>query len=124
MRGSASFNANFRTIQRDIDDLVVKETEKVANAVWTEAVRISPIWTGAYVNSWLVSYGSPTFVYADSYKRSGGGSRPSSPAVAGQPYQLAYVTNGAPYATLVEFGGPKNTAHLVAERASRVIPWL
>ncbi|MCA1800053.1 MAG: hypothetical protein LC687_05445 [Actinobacteria bacterium] len=123
MHAKAIFDVDIEEIMDNIDSRVGKETAALSEVVWEAAVDYSPVWTGAYQASWLISFGSPEFMFASEYKIAGTGPTPQRPyfAFGRDDYEVAYVTNGAPYAEFVEFGGPHNQAHYVATRAAKVI---
>jgi len=121
---SVSSDIDADSIMSSVDKLVATRTETIANELWAAAVEFSPVWTGFYRSMWNLSVGSPVFKdhekrwsMPNSYMRPS----PITVAVAAGSYQSVYLTNGAPYAVDVEYGGPTNVAHYVAERAIRSI---
>lgn len=121
---SVSSDIDVDSIMQGIDVAVAARTEAVAHQLWAKAVEFSPVWTGFYRSMWNLSVGSPQFIdkekrwsMPNSYMRPS----PITVAVRVGSYEPVYLTNSAPYAEDVEFGGPINVAHYVAERAMRSI---
>jgi len=85
---------------------VYELTRSRALAIFDYAVKISPVDSGAYRQSWNISEGSPVFFYAGkSSDLLGVLPPPSAPTnLSTKFYRKFFVTNGAPYAMRIEHG--------------------
>lgn len=115
----ASFNPEISDLNKFIDKTLSKEKAELAIRVWGKAVDLSPVYSGSYRASWQISIGALSFKYNNSGSERNSVPRPTVPSItlAGKAFDKVFVTNGAPYSYLVEFGGPSNPAHHVARRA-------
>ena len=115
----ASFNPKIDDTKDFIDKAINSEKGHLAVKIWRKAVDLSPVYTGSYRASWTISIGSLSFMYNNSGSTPNSVPSPTAPifTVAGEAMDKVFVTNGAPYSHLVEYGGPNNPAHHVAFRA-------
>jgi hypothetical protein len=115
----ASVDSDIAGIKRFMDKALATEKGKLAIQIWEKAVDLSPVYSGSYRASWQISIGALSFKYDNSSRQPNSIPRPSIPSItlAGKAMDKVYVSNGAPYSFLVEYGGPKNPAHHVAYRA-------
>ena len=89
----------------DLEAKAVSQLKRFVGAIFDGVVKRSPVYTGSFRASWLVSFGTPsynevngtnsliplappTFVWPDNYRLG----------------QSIYVTNGQPYAQRLEYG--------------------
>lgn len=117
----AAFDPDIRDTNRFIDRVLSTEKGQLALKVWDKAVDLSPVYSGRYRDSWQISIGSLSFRFNNSSTTPGSIPRPTAPSItiAGKAMDKVFVSNGAPYSYLVEYGGPRNPAHHVAYRAVR-----
>ncbi len=115
----ASFNPKIADLNDFIDKAIATEKGRLAVKVWQKAVDLSPVYSGSYRASWQISIGALSFKYNNSGSAKNSVPAPTAPSitVAGKAMDKVFVSNGAPYSFLVEYGGPMNPAHHVAYRA-------
>lgn len=113
---------NLQELTIEIDDFIGQETFQLAKLVYKNAVSLSPVMSGAYAASWAISSGSDSYMYRYDLKPKGKPEHYQNSSFIGlgsKPNRLEtlYVTNGAPYAHALEYGGPNNMPRAVAQRA-------
>jgi hypothetical protein len=115
----ASFDTKIGDLNRFIDKALAQEKGQLAVKIWNKAVDFSPVYSGSYRASWQISIGALSFKYDNSSNSPGSVPSPTVPSItlAGRAMDKIFVSNGAPYSYLVEYGGPTNPAHHVAHRA-------
>jgi len=115
----ASFDPDVRATNRFLERALVTEKGELALKVWQKAVDISPVFSGRYRDSWQISVGELSFRFNNSSQAANSIPKPTKPSitVAGTAMDKIFVSNGAPYSYLVEYGGILNRAHHVAYRA-------
>lgn len=85
---------------------VYKKTRDSAIALFNNCVALSPVDSGAYRASWLISEGEPEFKWVGRQPRNATELPPPSapPHLSTKFYRSFFVTNGAPYAMKLEYG--------------------
>jgi hypothetical protein len=115
---------NVDRARKDLESFVASQVNDLAVRSWQLAVDLSPVWTGSYRNAWTVSHSSPRYRYKRlSREFNPNAPKPSKPRIqlGRKPFKRVYLTNGSPYAELVEFGGPNNPAHYVLQRVMEAV---
>lgn len=84
-------------------------TEERAREVMRQAIHFSPVDSGAYRASWVLSVGKPSYNWVGRHRHLSGKGTPLSPPsipyrLTSQEFAKYYVTNGAPYAYRLEQG--------------------
>ncbi|MFZ1704748.1 MAG: hypothetical protein WAT79_10415 [Saprospiraceae bacterium] len=75
---------------------------KLAVQVFDEAVKRSPVFSGSYKASWNISKDGPDYIYNDIHNAPF--SRSASRSSEYKNFKRLYVTNGAPYGVMLEYG--------------------
>ena len=90
--------------KKTVDSLVYELTKKRATEIFNLCVALSPIDTGAYRASWSVSENAPLNNYVGRQRRGSVLPPPSMPKISSLFYRKLYISNGSPYASLIEAG--------------------
>lgn len=93
---------------KDLEDLAEEEVKKLAGTIFRTAVKLSPVYSGAFRASWRVAFNEPRLDVTN-------GRDPSNPirgAAFRWPsgFKLGYsvvISNNQPYAELLEYGYSK-----------------
>jgi hypothetical protein len=103
-----SYSVKLRKIREKIGTTVKQRTVKIANAVYKDVVINTPVLTGQLRASWNLSHTVPNYSTVDS------GGEEGSPIPISFKYlrrvpenPVIYLTNGKPYAQLIEEGSSK-----------------
>lgn len=90
-----------------IGAMVYHATRQISIDVFNYAVRLSPVDTGAFRASWTINEGSPVYHFVGRQPKGTVLPPPSAniAAISTKFYRKIYVTNGAPYASLIEHSG-------------------
>lgn len=107
----------------DLENLLVKKVEQYIGIIFRTAVKLSPVYTGAFRASWRVSLNAPRSDVSEGYEPE----NPRQGAVFEWPstFKLGdavIVSNNQPYAELIEFGrlseqAPSGVLRLAIARA-------
>lgn len=104
MKRGVYWDWNLLDYKRTVDALVYDLTRKSALKVFDLCVDLSPVFTGGYRASWTVTEGYPANYYVGRQIPGNVLPKPSRPILATQFYRKFYVSNGSPYASLIENG--------------------
>lgn len=101
------FTFDSRGLKARIGNLVKKEAVGFAQKVVNKLIQDSPVFTGNFRASWVVTEGAPIY-----YAASGGSEESPLPAprirvTASSHFPALYITNGQPYAKRLEEGWSK-----------------
>lgn len=104
MKRGVYWDWNLLDYKRTVDALVYDLTRNKALEVFDLCVELSPVRTGGYRASWRISEGYPANYYVGRQPEGTHLPPPSRPILATQFYRKFYVSNGSPYAALIEQG--------------------
>ncbi len=92
--------------KKSLDDLAESQVKEIAGAIFRAAVKLSPVYSGAFRASWRVSFDVPRTDVTNGYG-------PESP-IRGAAFRwpsgfklgtTVIISNNQPYAELIEFYG-------------------
>lgn len=100
-----------RGLRARVGGQVKKEVEKITQQLVNDIIENSPVFTGNFRASWLVTEGRPVY-FAET---KGSVVKPLSPPVikvqARSDFPAFYITNGQPYAKRLEDGWSNQAPH-------------
>lgn len=105
MKRGIYWDKNPLEYKNTVDALVYDLTKKKALQVYELCVQLSPVLTGGYRASWRLTEGTPENFYVGRQPLGMVLPPPSPPTkLSNLFYRKFYVSNGAPYAPLIENG--------------------
>lgn len=107
--------------KQTVDALVYDLTRKKALEVFNLCVQISPIFTGGYRASWRISEGGPANYYVGRQIPGTVLPPPSQPTLSTLFYRPFYVSNGSPYAALIEKGWSNQAPNGVMRVVTKIV---
>lgn len=81
-----------------------KLTMDLAKKIFDGVVARTPVLSGSARASWVVSAGSPVFIFRDHRDVNNPLPPPAFTLMSIPPYQRVYIANGAPYILDLEYG--------------------
>lgn len=104
----ASFRVNFKQIRDKIGESVQVKAERLTQQLVDSFIRDSPVRSGAFRASWNVSEGTPIFVTFGRVRNPVNTiSAPTFKVKARSKFPVFFITNGQPYAQVLEYGSSK-----------------
>ncbi len=105
---SVSVKSSGWPTQKSLEDLAEEEVKQLAGTIFRSAVKLSPVYTGAFRASWRVAFDVPR----DDVTAGGSPENPRRGAAFHWPsgFKLGatvIISNNQPYAELLEYGWSK-----------------
>lgn len=104
MKRGVYWDWDLNNYKRTVDALVYDLTRNKAIEVFDLCVQLSPVFTGGYRASWRISENAPANYYVGRQRPGNVLPPPTAPRLSTQFYRKFYVSNGSPYAALIEQG--------------------
>lgn len=98
------FVVNVARIRRRIGESVTQRAERVTQTLVNGFIEASPVWGGNFRAAWNVSQGAPVYKYVDGGTPQAVLPPPNIVVKANSHFPVFYITNGQPYAKLLEYG--------------------
>jgi len=97
------FQINMDRVHAKVSKISQNSAKKLAEQIYNGVVSRSPVDSGSYRASWLVSDGVAEFVYNE-YPEGAAAPPPSFSYEPKAKFPRLFITNGAPYSKLIEYG--------------------
>jgi hypothetical protein len=120
MKLGAFWDKNPSQFGEAVGALVYERSRNSTLAIFNHCVSASPVDSGAYRASWHISEGSPEYKWVGRQPRNSTPLPPPlAPKLSTKFYRKFYVTNGAPYASKLEYGWSDQAPQGVLRQAMR-----
>lgn len=106
-----------------VEDDTKKHLYETSYKLWDAVIKLSPVRTGQYRASWVMSTGAPQF---NSVERGGSPDSPLPPPKrptlrSSEKLPLVFLTNAKPYAERIEYGWSSQAPYGVLINAIAII---
>lgn len=102
MRGT--FKVNISRVRSKIGEAVTAKAERITQKLVDGFIEASPVYSGSFRASWNVSEGYPDFRVVTGGSKEAPLPAPEFKIKAKTVFPVFYITNGQPYAQMLEYG--------------------